>query len=179
VPTLVDLDFDEDLDMLCGNLWGEVSYYENQNGIWVENSFIMDGIETDQNTTPAFADLDDDGDPDLILGQYNGTFSYYENRNIITSIPHEVSYQSKYPASVYPNPVISEATVKYHLQATSNVSIHIMESTGASVFRQQFENLSPGDHSFQWDATSLKPGMYFIRITGTDRQEILKVLKVK
>ena len=94
VPTLVDLDFDGDLDIVCGNLWGEVSYYENQDGSWVENSFIMDGIETDQNTAPAFADLDDDGDPDLILGQYNGTFSYYENRNIITSVPHNDPYQS-------------------------------------------------------------------------------------
>jgi len=179
VPALVDLDFDGDLDMLCGNLWGEVAYYENQDGTWVEDTFIMGGIETDQNTAPAFADLDDDGDPDLILGQYDGTFSYYENRNIIVSLPYGDPYQSKYAASVYPNPVISEATVKYHLQATSNVSIHIMESTGASVFRQQFENLSPGDHSFQWDAASLKPGLYFIRITGTDNREILKVLKLR
>ncbi len=179
VPTLVDLDFDEDLDMLCGNLWGEVSYYENQNGIWVENSFIMDGIETDQNTTPAFADLDDDGDPDLILGQYNGTFSYYENRNIITSIPHEVSYQSKYPASVYPNPIISKATVKFHLQVTSDISIHVIGPTGVSIFLQQIESLSPGEHTFQWDAASVKPGLYYIRISGTEKQEILKVLKVK
>jgi len=179
VPALVDLDFDEDLDMLCGNLWGEVSYYENQNGTWVENSFIMGGIETDQNTAPAFADLDDDGDPDLILGQYNGTFSYYENRNVITSTPHDVPYQSEHPASVYPNPMISKATVKFHLQETSNVSIHIMGSTGTIVLMQQFENLSPGDHTFQWDAESVKPGLYFILIAGTEKQEILKVLKVR
>jgi hypothetical protein len=177
VPALVDLDFDEDLDMLCGNLWGEVSYYENQNGSWVENSFIMDGIETDQNAAPAFADLDDDGDPDLILGQYNGTFSYYENRNIITSMPLEVRYQSKYPASVYPNPMILKATVKYHLQETSDVAIQIIGLTGTKVFSQQYKNLPSGNHTFQWDAKTVKPGIYYILISGAEKQEIIKVLK--
>jgi len=79
VPTFGDLDADGDLDMVTGNLFGEVQCFLRQRQIWEENNVLFNGIETDQNATPALVDLDHDGDLDLVLGDYDGTFKFFRN----------------------------------------------------------------------------------------------------
>lgn len=79
VPAFADVDEDGDLDMVTGNLFGEVQCFLRERQLWVENTIIFNGIETDQNATPALVDLDHDGDFDLVLGDYDGTFKFYRN----------------------------------------------------------------------------------------------------
>lgn len=179
VPALVDLDFDGDLDMLCGKLSGAVRYYENQNGNWVEDAFVMGGIETDQNSTPAFADLDGDDDPDLILGQYDGTFSYYENRNIIMVLPDEGDSHKEFKTSVYPNPLGQSATIMMRLSEASDVSIEIFNTSGIKVAEQGRSRLMPGLQTYQWDAAAQSPGCYLIKIVAAENTKIMKVLKTE
>ena len=79
VPAFADLDEDSDLDMVTGNLFGEVQCFLRDRQLWVENTVLFSGIETDQNATPALVDLEHDGDFDLVLGDYDGTFKFYRN----------------------------------------------------------------------------------------------------
>ncbi|MBN2031251.1 VCBS repeat-containing protein [bacterium] len=80
-PSLTDLDGDDLLDLIVGNLNGYLSHYEQD----AENSIYftlmadsLSGIVFGNYATPCFTDLDGDGLADLIIGQANGTLAHYE-----------------------------------------------------------------------------------------------------
>jgi hypothetical protein len=80
--TFADVDGDGDLDMLSGEYQGSFFYFENENGVFTQqtgNNDLFEGLDLGYNSTPAFADLDGDGDLDMISGEYNRTFKYFQN----------------------------------------------------------------------------------------------------
>ncbi|MDY0102326.1 MAG: T9SS type A sorting domain-containing protein [Lentimicrobium sp.] len=176
VPAIVDLDFDGDLDILCGNIWSELSYYENQSGVWVEKPGVFFGVTGHQNTTPAFADLDGDGDPDLILGQYDGNFNYYEN--LLMSVGTSFQKNSE-TLTLYPNPMKDLTTVEFNLNTPNNATIQVIDNTGSVILSFNYSNLSAGKQSIQLETSSLKPGLYLIRLLTPDFESNIKTIKVK
>ena len=85
-PTLANLDDDGDLDLVVGDWYGTLHYYENTGSRsqpdFTERTGVdnpLDGIDVDSHSTPTFADLDDDGDLDLVVGEYEGRLYYFEN----------------------------------------------------------------------------------------------------
>ena len=83
-PRTADLDDDGDLDLLVGEYYGVMQYFENtgsaSNPAFAApqtNPFGLDS--TLYYALPAFADLDNDGDIDLLVGEYYGNLQYFEN----------------------------------------------------------------------------------------------------
>jgi len=179
VPAIVDVDFDEDLDILCGDLFGDLAYFENQEGNWVENGSVFFGLSGNQNTAPAFGDLDADGDPDLTLGQYDGTFSYFQNQRLITGASGWTLPVSFGKASVYPNPFIENLTIGFYLNTSSEVVLQVVDYTGKIVLGQNLGNLSSGINTINCDAGSLSPGLYFFRLITSDDQKLIKAVKIR
>jgi hypothetical protein len=80
-PTIADLDHDGDQDLICGTYRGDVFYYENQNGSYLEktgNDNPFNGINKGTYSHPVLFDIDKDGDLDLILACWYSVF-YFKN----------------------------------------------------------------------------------------------------
>ncbi|MEB3343491.1 MAG: FG-GAP-like repeat-containing protein [Okeania sp.] len=89
IPTLIDIDGDEDLDAVIGNSAGNINYLENigttnqprfYQPVATENPFwgINDRYNR-YNSSPAFVDIDNDGDYDAFSGYNDGNIIFYEN----------------------------------------------------------------------------------------------------
>ena len=84
IPSFADLDDDGDMDLLVGEGYGTMQYFQNVGSGSVpefapplENPFGLDS--TLNLAIPAFADLDRDGDLDLLVGEYDGVMQYFQN----------------------------------------------------------------------------------------------------
>ena len=84
-PAFADLDADGDLDMLCGNVNGDLTFFKNTGTksapVWqkVSGWAPVSGIDVGTDSAPALADLNGDGLPDLVIGTGAGTLKYYSN----------------------------------------------------------------------------------------------------
>ena len=85
-PALGDLDGDGDPDMVVGESYGRLRYFENTGSasnpaytqrIGPANPF--DGFDEDWRSKPALGDLDGDGDLDAVVGESGGSLAYFEN----------------------------------------------------------------------------------------------------
>jgi hypothetical protein len=106
IPTFSDLDDDGDFDLLTGEFYGALKYFENTGTALapefdapLTNPFGLDSLYG--VSIPIFIDLDNDGDFDILSGDYDANFQYFENVNTvgINKINPQINI------SLYPNPV--------------------------------------------------------------------------
>ena len=106
-PTLVDIDFDGDLDLVVGGkgLYTAPSTYKSRMFLYTNTgtntSPIFTLTDTDladagynnlgESLSPTFGDLDGDYDPDMIVGTETGQLFYYENTGNFTA--HSYTYR--------------------------------------------------------------------------------------
>jgi len=163
-PAFSDLDGDGDIDLLVGEYYGNMKYFENtgsatnpQFAAPQTNPFGL--VATYQNALPTFADLDNDGDIDLLAGEYYGALKYFEN-----TIVDGIAEIEQLNLALYPNPVRDILNLEVEEQIGR---IEIMDVTGKQI--NTLEN--PGK---QVSLSDLQPGIYMLKITSVDGNYTVK-----
>ncbi|MDO9578355.1 MAG: FG-GAP-like repeat-containing protein [Candidatus Cloacimonadales bacterium] len=193
VPTIGDLNLDNSPDLITGDLWSEIQFFENIGGIWQENPEYVSGITGAQNTAPALVDLDNDGDLDLALGNYNGTFNYYENLHFIVDNDPELPQAPDFKLSNYPNPFNPSTTIAFEISNKQNepVELEIYNLKGQKVKVLECSNSvaayardSRSTQSVVWNGTDesnhpVASGIYFYKLKAGVSSQTKKMILMK
>lgn len=153
-PDAADLDGDGDLDIIIGEYYGIMQYYENIGnatspnfGPKQANPFGL--VAVNYIAVPAFGDLDGDGDYDLLVGEYYGSVQYFEN-----TAPVAVDEALEQSVRVYPNPVQDVL----HIETSEQIEkLEIYSLTGALLTSRRTPDKI-------LDMSALPSGMYIVRL---------------
>jgi hypothetical protein len=77
---------------------------------------------------------------------------------------------------IYPNPVKDIVSVELHSSETGSAQVILINILGTEVKKWDPFLLQPGDQKLKLDLSFLKTGVYFLRISNTDKV-ITQVLK--
>lgn len=121
-PTVGDMDNDNDLDMIIGDLNGQLHLLTNTAGSGTTANFVLNtafykNIDVGQFSDPCLADANKDGRPDLVIGEKNANINYYENTGTAASPEFtlrtdtfgRIKYRETNYISGYSSPVLTDA----------------------------------------------------------------------
>ncbi|WP_369177467.1 FG-GAP-like repeat-containing protein [Candidatus Thiodubiliella endoseptemdiera] len=181
-PTLADIDGDGDLDLVVGELYDTLKYYQNtgttSNPAYTAktgDSNPFDGIDVRYSPSPTLADIDGDGDLDLVAGKNDGTLKYYYNQQ-----PVSVDGQAQQPLSVDEQvPTFTEKTSDTNvLGEPSNLVIEFSENiktnggiveiwnSAEKVATISITNANISDTTLTLNPSSLTSGVYYIKMAS-------------
>ena len=78
--------------------------------------------------------------------------------------------------SLFPNPSNNEATVKIQLETSSQVAVNVYDITGALVMQVAAKELAKGEHSINFNTTSLTNGEYFVTVAKNAKVQTIKLV---
>ena len=78
--------------------------------------------------------------------------------------------------NIYPNPVVSEATINFNVETATTVSYQIFDLTGRMVQNATLGNYGQGSHSVNFNVNGLSNGTYIVRVQAGTTSNIAKIL---
>jgi hypothetical protein len=89
-----------------------------------------------------------------------------------------VNKTEKVSLSVFPNPVISDATFRINITKENNVVINIYDINGSLVYSNNYGRKSAGDHQINFNTDNLKKGTYIIQMSCGNERVSSKFIKL-
>ncbi|MBU1651050.1 VCBS repeat-containing protein, partial [bacterium] len=141
-PSLIDFDFDGDLDLMAATSWeGTIWYYENQGTPQIPNFVLVtEDLLNGAFSAPGFQhelyDIDNDGDVDVFLGMSDGGCLFFRNTTGDTSAvqprltldpAHGIQF------SIGPNPANPITWISYNLPYPQKAEIVVYNLLGQKV----------------------------------------------
>jgi hypothetical protein len=78
--------------------------------------------------------------------------------------------------SIYPNPVVNQATVSFELKESGNVSYQVFDMTGRMVMNQNLGRVAEGEHQVNINAENLSAGSYILRLSQGAKTNAVKFM---
>lgn len=103
---------------------------------------------------------------------------FAESRDSVAIEQDQIARQFELKAN-YPNPFNPATTIEFELYVPEFVILEVFDVTGRNIQTITSENLPPGTHRYNFDASSLSSGVYIYRLRTTSRLETRKMLLVK
>lgn len=99
----------------------------------------------------------------------------FEKDNKTTDEIEEMNENISY--NIYPNPSFEKVNISYKLDATSTVTITLIDFLGANVKHVcENKNQDSGNHNIQFNISDISAGIYFIRIMINDKSITEKII---
>ena len=106
-------------------------------------------------------------------GLYNcEDFVQKEGESIIENTTSAGSFE----LSIYPNPVVSEATINFNVDETATVSYQIYDLSGRMVQNATLGNYGQGSHSVNFNVNGLTTGTYIVKVQAGSATSTSKIL---
>ena len=175
------------------HIWGRAY----SNGLWHHFIDLTSDLFhiLDECIYPQLASTSDDSihytyNADWIPGlAFDGNQAYIENRVIYGKVaksdflpPQAIEESSNENLDlksliIHPNPFSTATTIEYILPQHGNASITIFDNKGQQIESLQLGNLTSGKHKFEWNASTLPNGIYFVQLRAGDEMVTRKVVK--
>jgi hypothetical protein len=151
-------------ELYVGSYTGETYVFDNidnnLNGVF-DSLSVLNTNEGGKNMI-AIKDINNDQKPDLLIGNYSGGLSYFSSDSLLIS---NTIYTNISKFNIYPNPTSKILTIDSYIMG----DIKIINTLGKKVLTKNKKN-----QITRIDLSTLKKGLYFIKINNQDSKFILQ-----
>ena len=182
-PSIEDIDNDGLLDMMIGQLEGDLRHFEQSSTDQLVFEWQIDhfqDIRVGQKSQPTFVDINKDGRMDLVISDGDGGLSLYLDMG-----PNEARLPTALPAQVHlldvsPNPVTDQAVVRITCGTPSNVTLRVCDLLGREVARPATSHhFGIGTHNIDVDVRDLPAGAYLMVMDTDELRQSLPLIKLR
>lgn len=92
---------------------------------------------------------------------------------------HKIKEAGSIVSSIYPNPFNPETSIEYQVACSGQVLIEVYNLRGQRIKTLLDAYQSAGNYSLLWKADSIDSGVYFIRLSTGETNQIKKVILLK
>ncbi|PIE80006.1 MAG: hypothetical protein CSA15_02380 [Candidatus Delongbacteria bacterium] len=158
----------------------------NSSNQLTENSNIIKNSEYNISGIIEFlGDVNGDGFKDYLIFDtkndnniFSNRFGVYSKRNFSSinenNIPKTLSLSQNYP-----NPFNPTTTISFNLPMESNVKLGIYNNKGEMVKELLNGSMKSGNHSIQFNGSSLSSGVYYYKLTAGKENHVKKMMLIK
>ncbi|MGH1364209.1 MAG: YCF48-related protein [Calditrichia bacterium] len=91
-----------------------------------------------------------------------------------TNIPNQFTFFPNYP-----NPFNPSTTFRFSIPERTIVNLKVYDINGRLVQTLVNQNLNAGEHNYQWNASGVASGTYFVRLSTSQHEQTQRVLLLK
>ena len=78
--------------------------------------------------------------------------------------------------SIYPNPIVNDATISFSIEESAQVSYQIYDLSGRMMMNKVLGNFGQGSHKANFNVENLTSGTYIIKVQAGEKTETAKIL---